>query len=612
MARKVRQFDEWIQGSSAASDPARGEYNSKNAQVYENGTLGVRPGWRLRSQSANSFDPTVDTLTSATWYVGSGESPRLHISYYDISGAAMRSAEYIISSGVWSNDSAHAKGSNTDNLKPKRYPDSYKIQSEFDGIKMLTHDGGVYKAGVSTMGAGVYSIPATAEVQTDDSTTTFTVDDVSAFEEGDTIYIFEADGTSRFSKVIDTIDVPTKLITITVAGASIAVGDLVQTTNSINDDGFPRAVTIYRERAYYWGYSAAPGRVYYSEPADFSRVYLNSFFDVSYDPTTINVGTITSMFAVKNALLIGREDNRWLVLTGTSPENGTLRELGRDPVPDWNTAAVVDNAVYFLNPAAKGVTIATPSSVETKELSYLSPTAYPGSTEVRPDALFMPQKSVGNDVTGDLFLPGRTVGDDETIVAVERVNDVYNLSTWEHDSADGENLHFSTGWPNNMWAVIQDGAEFHVYSRNNTLNRPAKTTGDTHSYPLTSESGDAGGTSAVVRLGETVASEGKIIRPSKVVIDLDYWKGGDFDTPSLSIDATVSGTESTTPEDILTTQTVTTTGWADSSGDLPYKRRVAVALPNAQFGTRFFVQLSFDGIALDTVQVYYDEQDDPR
>jgi hypothetical protein len=59
-------------------------------------------------------------------------------------------------------------------------------------------------------------------------------------------------------------------------------------------------------------------------------------------------------------------------------------------------------------------------------------------------------------------------------------------------------------------------------------------------------------------------------------------------------------------------QTVTTSGWTDTVGDAPYKRRVAVALPNLQFGTRFRIRLTFDNVAIDTVQVYYDEQDDIR
>ena len=610
MGQKVRSFNKWSQGSSASMDPALGEYNSKNAQVYENGTLGPRPGWKELAQS-NQTHVFTDTPAGVTWYVGSDEVPHIFVTYWDSSAAAGRQAELITTTGAWTNDILSLHFNNTNNLAPKRYPDTWKMQTDFDGIKVITSGGGIYLAGAANVGTGVWPVPAAAEVTVDTSSTVFEVDDISYFAAGDTIYIYDYEGTYRYSKIIDSIDVAAKEITITVAGASIIVGDLIQTTNSINDDGWPRAATIYRERAYYWGYSAAPGRVYYSEPADYSRVPILNFFDVSIAASEAGVGVITSMFAVKNALMIGREDNRWMVLTGTSPENGTLRELGTDPVPDWQTGAIVDNAVYYLNPAGQGVGIATPSAIETKELSYMSPTAYPDSTELRPDPLFMPAKGVGDDVTGNLFLPGRTVGDNNTIMAVERANDVFNLSVWEHDTTDADNIFFTGGWPGELWAIMDDGAEFRSYSRNVTLNRPARSA-DTLSLALSVEDGVTTGEGAVVRLGETVAGEGKIIRPTKVVVDLDYWKGGTYEDPSLLVDGTVMGTEAAASQDAFAQQTVTTTAWGDTTANLPYKRRVAVALPNTQFGTRFEITLTFESLALDTVQVYYEEQDDPR
>ena len=59
-----RIYNKWRQGSSAAGDPDVTEYNSTNAQVYENGTLGPRPGWR----SLANYSRGSDSLTGLQWY----------------------------------------------------------------------------------------------------------------------------------------------------------------------------------------------------------------------------------------------------------------------------------------------------------------------------------------------------------------------------------------------------------------------------------------------------------------------------------------------------------------------------------------------------------------
>ncbi len=374
-------------------------------------------------------------------------------------------------------------------------------------------------------------------------------------------------------------------------------------------DGDARIVVVNRERAYYFGISAAPGRIYYSNAADFSTVGATSSFDTNADKDAY-AGAPVDAWSVKNALLIACKDNRWLVLTGASPDNGSLKELGKDVVPVTGTAALVDNQVFFLSPTGHGVVVATPGFVEAEALRYLSPLAYPGSTEGRPTNSFMPQPAVGDDVNGFLFLPGRKLSDDDQIVAVERTNGTWNLSRWDTDTAP-EDIVFSRGRPNEMYCAADLGSDWDFYSRNHTLNRPANS-GDSKSVALGSEANTASGSDVVVDLGETLAGDGMIARPVKVVIDLDYWKGGNYSDPELAIDATVLGTMADTPEDEMAQQTVDVSSWTNSSGDAPLKRRVAVALPNLQFGTRFRIRLTYDNLALDTVQVYYDEQDDPR
>ncbi len=392
---------------------------------------------------------------------------------------------------------------------------------------------------------------------------------------------------------------------------TVSTSTTIGTPAAVNTtDGYGIGAVIYRERAYYWGFNTKPGRIYYSDPADYSTVGATSSFDVNADVDSY-AGAVVGMWSIKNALLIATKDNRWMVLTGTSPENGTLRELGKDTVPVLNTAAIVDNELFFLNPTAKGVVVATPSFVEARALEYLSPTAYPASTQSRPATNYMPQMAIGDEVTRSLFLPARNISNAADLVAVERVNDTWNLSRWDIDAVTPGDVFFTRGRPGQMWALVTNTTDFVPLSRDFTLNRPANS-GDSRSQALGSESYVTGGSSVVVDLGEIEAGEGKILRPVKVVLDLDYWKGGNYSDPELAVDADILGTESDTSTDTLAQQTVTVTSWANTSGDLPARRRVPVALPQGQFGTAFRIRLTYDNLALDSVVVYYDEQDDPR
>lgn len=608
-SRQVRVFSKWRQGPGGTMDPAVSEYNSENMQVYENGTLGVRPGWRALPQTNGTrvSAPSTDHIRSLVWARSTANAEFLLCLFTDTSDASNRKYDrFDLSTNTWASGASLLNTKLPNTLHAPEYQAGQKVDSWNDGLTLTAI--GAYIAVADGTDEGNFAIPVIADdfVATVTSTTVFTVNDAAAMglAVGDIIDIYQADGTSRATnRTVSALVGNT--VTISVAAAGLAVGDLIMLDGStINSPGYPAAVTIYRERAYYWGFSSNPGRVFYSEPADYKHVQTLSFFDVNNSADEA-VGAVTGMWSVKNALVIGRADQRWMVLTGTSPENGTLRELGRDPVPDFPSGVIVNNELYYLNKAAVGVGIANPSAVDGKTLAHLSPLAFPGSTYARPHNPFSPEHGAGDETTEDFFLPG-VVGTEDPIYSVERTNDVMVLSRWEPATVDS--MFFTQGAPGEIYGIIDEGSTWQVYSRNYTLNRPAKTN-DSRSRPLTNEDGTA---TAVVQLGETLAGEGKKIRPIKVVLDIDYWKGGQFVDPSISIDGLVLGTEAATPEDAIATQTVTTSSWANTVGDVPYKRRVSVALPNAQFGTRFIITLTVDNLALDSVQVYYDEQEDPR
>jgi len=537
MRQSVRIYRDWRQGSSGSADPAAAEYNSENAQLYENGTLGPRPGWKEITESGTpGMDQAADELVGVQWYPETDGGQNLAVVVYDTTATAHAFDTFDLDSGSWDNNlRALADLADTGaELSPALYDDSPKAP--------VANDGSIITS------IGPYLLFATAT----------------------------------------TIG--------TVSAVTTASGDA-------------RAAVVNRERAYYYGIASKPGRIFYSNAADFSTIGSTAFFDINADVDSV-AGAPIGLWSVKNSLLIACKDNRWLVLTGASPENGTLKELGKDVVPLHATATVVDNTVWFLSPTGHGIVAASPGFVETEQLAHLSPLAYPGSTESRPSNSFMPQSGCGDDVNGSLFLPGRKLSNDTSILAVERTNQVFTLSRWVRQSTT-EDVVFSKGRPNELYCAVDNATDFAMYSRNYTLNRPANS-GDSLSVALGLEADTASGTDVVVDLGEHAAGQGMVVRPVKVVADIDYWKGGNYSAPEFAVDATVYGTEAATPEDVMAQQTVTTSGWTDTVGDAPYKRRVAVALPNLQFGTRFRIRLTFDNVAIDTIQVYYDEQDDIR
>lgn len=366
---------------------------------------------------------------------------------------------------------------------------------------------------------------------------------------------------------------------------------------------------VYRDRTYAFSINSVPGRIYYSDAADYTTYQTASFFDVNAASASEN-GAVIGMWPVKNALLIARKDDRWQVLTGVSPENGTIRELGRDIVPNYNSAATLDNQLFFLQRNGQGVVVASPSFVETEALKHLSPTAYPASTQVRPNTAFQPMKGISNEASSFLMLPGRNNGDDTTIVAVEQINGVFNLSRWIHSAAVTD-IFFTAGRPGEIYSMVDEGSVWQIYSRNETLNRPANS-GDGLSVASSLENGVSGGSDVILDLGTIESDDDNLLRPVKVVAVVDYWKGGNYAAPTLAIDATVSGIDGDTPSDAAAQVVVSSTSWDASTGDAPNTRRVSTSLPQLQWGTKAKIRLTFNNLAVDNVRVYYEEIDDIR
>lgn len=544
--RQRRVYEKWSQGPTGSGNDDAGDYNSVNAQVYENGTLGPRPGWKKLTvaNGTKGHDAANDELAGCLWFRDTDDDDRFALFYRD--------------------------DSDSDNLK-------------YD----------VFALASPTWSAGGNTISAqgdTASIHPPGYATTSRHKKVDVWNDG-----FVLSGIGPYLSVATTngIGAPTK--------PTIA-------------DGNPASVTRYRERAYYWGFANKPGRIYYSDPADYATVGATSFFDVNLDVDSI-AGAVTGVWAVANSLLIARRDDSWLVLTGTSPENGTLREIGRDITPDFLSGAVFDGQVFFLNRSAQGIVVASPSSVDANSLRHLSPTAYPGSPFERPDDSVFPAQAVADDVSQNMLL----MFEDDWSLGVEYVNGVFTLSEWKRSDPVVADTVFSRGRPGILWAVVHNTSAtpdtFDVITRDFTLNRPARGS-DTYSSPLSEEYGNFQGSArCLVRLSPVRGAAGSVVRPVRIVLDIDDYQDqlAPDDEPTLAIEIQLEGVEYQNADHDL--QADTTININPDLTSLPgtgvNRRRLTYHIDQAAWATRFYVDLEFDGMALDTVIVDYEELQDP-
>ncbi|MEE9125356.1 MAG: hypothetical protein V3U14_12835 [candidate division NC10 bacterium] len=375
---------------------------------------------------------------------------------------------------------------------------------------------------------------------------------------------------------------------VATVGAYTVVGSGTPTTATLPGSDDAAGVTIYRDRAYYWAIDANPGRFYYSDIGAFSTVASTSFIDdLAVDVTSTSTGIIGA-WVVQGSLFFATRDNSWYSLTGESPVTGTIRYRGQAQTPDYAGGVVVDDRVLFLDTLAQGFHVVTPGSLM-GGVSHLSPTAYPGSTSERPDPIFDLYPGLSDYDTKAVFLPGTNSH------ALERVNGVWNVasSTNVFAACLGPGGRMAHGFATNSNIAFRDF----------TLNRPGNS-GDTYSVALN--------TNPIVDLGEIEASGGRLVRPVKVVFDVDYWKGGNYSSPVLKVDATVKGLEADTSEVSATQITVATSAWDDTTGDAPSARRVSIALEELAFGVRTHIRVTLNNLALNVVQVYYEEDTDPR
>lgn len=556
MATKVRRrvFEDWAKGTYGTTSPLQGEYTGYNCQVYKSGAIGPRPGFvQWTFTGSPQFNEAADDFVGIMWYRDNVADPYVVISYTD--------------------DPAGTPGYDEEVLQV--VPSTNTLNR------------------VST---------ATGNRQ---------------WEVLDQGFVGKTDGTGYVENHARKIEM--WAVHDIVASAGVLKSPyplLVSVTGGPSDAA---ALTLYNNRIYAYGSDTSPGRIWFSDEGDFSTYTSGNTFDISPDASEYGLAVI-GVWATASGLLMARRDGVWFVLSGVSPETGSLRELEKDRVPDALGGAQVDDAVFFLNKTGYGVTVARPSTIDSRTFEHLSLLHIPRMEYIWRNN-FQVKGSVSDEYNRNVILSGtRYYNIDTEWMAVELVNGVWNYSLWVYEDSSSD-VWMCPGEENTFWMMVIDGTDLHVMSRHYTLDRPARSSKDQYSVALTveqernttQEAAFGVDNGMLVRLGDTYDKEGDLVRPTKLVLDIEYWKE-DTDYEDVSILATpvIRGTpDATTPEVTGTTVTVSTTGWPDTdasndSDPTGLRHRVEVPFEFLPFGTSFYIDIEGESFAIHRAIVEYE------
>lgn len=555
-------FDNWRAGESGTrgTRDTFPQWHGNNVQLYDNGAVGPRPGWKDIFTSGWSFDFTSDDFVGI-----------LH--RYEPS--------------TLTDSDGNTYGS--------------LVVAYKDFTNLYLEEGTLAPAGVTSPGTQLTYTVATHPVAS------------AGFPPGHGVpytYFMWHDGQE-----------------LTIVGG--AVFEDFDTTSPVvsnpnTSDGYPSKAWVHRDRAYYYGFSSKPGRIYYSDPADYATVGSTSYFDVTYNPDQLGAAVI-AMWSISNTLLIALRDGTYLALSGVSPETGALRPLGKSRVPSPADHAVVWNEeVWFLSKNGWGINRISPSNFDTQSGQMYRPALQDADEAfVRPGETHQPVVDLVHDYAYFPTREDRKASSRGDMNALVFVNGSWTYETWETQfPANAYPWSFTGGHENRLYAAFmredQTDTDLQLYSRNFTLNRPGRTD-DLVSTSLHDEFGSTGYGEATLQLADILAKPGFEIKLERVVVEFDYWSSTGYETPSIIVTPQTKGIAGAADSDQAVPAAVTiasgTDGeptWATSTGDTPELRTSLHSFADDVYGTAISLSFKLESTAIRRVTVIYDEREIER
>ena len=323
--------------------------------------------------------------------------------------------------------------------------------------------------------------------------------------------------------------------------------------------------TVYRDRSYVAGVSgssAEAGRIWYSEPGQWTTYLSDNWFD-DCTPNVAGVH-IAGLWGLRNGLLICTEIGDWWVLSGADPVQGTLRYIGNGPVPTSPHHVVVANdRVMFLSRDMRyGVTMVSTSGIDTTTLA----AARPGFEALTRTSAIGPNRAMYSSLVGAVVLPYGDSSGNPALVnhrSLELVNGAWNYSIVDWNTSGDVNWWDYSSDGQYIYALIEDDttSKFYIVRREIYTERFM----GVDEQPPWSASGNTNVGHVV--LDKVTHNAGYLIRPRRIDLKLRHWQG----YPSASI--TPAGTVKVyieTPsggKTLVSSKALDPSGWATSMGD---------------------------------------------
>ena len=524
-------FDNWSGGNWGAYGAYNGgkmdppKYQAVNLQMYKNGTLGPRPGWkRLGSLARTQGSTAIEyDLEGFDWVPGVPGGP---------------------------------------------------VSDEVDGFLLVNHEDGDMIIEVKTATSGTSIVldghpglaPHLGELSASRKNVAWHSSNQIVYGADD---IFESLSTA--STTGTAITWPTNFSPGQVVfhrDRAYAIGD-----------SWNASATSWPDRIHY----SDPGDITTWGATSFLDVGVGGTFG----NTRPVVGSMFSLkngllFYTSSLPVVSNESRgNWYILGGQNPVVGNLSTLEQDTrVPHyWHSGVLFKDLVFWLDKFGRGITFHDGSKVRT-DFDYIRPF----NTALRPNGEVVDlHNAVSLPSVDALFLPFGIQGTVEHesnyewvtgLQAFELVNGVWTRSQirdpWldDVDSTNSGKPAYTRILHDKIALATEDqedGADVRFFTRDITLDRPANSS-DTYSAETEAYAGSGGQSPfAVLQLPEVEPPDGHPARLRQIIVDIDYWNASGFSTPDIDSIKAIYRSRGKTPDTTEKTVEVLSSGEFDDA-----------------------------------------------
>ena len=356
------KYGDW--GSFGPEQTGR-HYHAVNCQVYENGTIGPRPGWTFWGELSTPILPTALLWRSPgnrTEYLSQTRNRWLHLEGRKITGAgnseSLSDDPYVSIVPIHpfhlvGGKDRHFTISPTEAVVP--YPDDSPV---FPSVPEWWE---------SSSGTDARPMPSWVH--------TASVGDGALVTVNGRVYTQVFDGYTPAGPD----GLPSQLGTLTAhTGVRPAISVTADPTSTPKDalvlDDYPTIAEPYGVRMFYTGVEEGETDVWFSNPNNFSNLERTDVLQNRFGTTIADSYSsgIIMLKEVPDGLLVGTVDGKMYTLRGATPQDGTFRLLETVGAPSHPGGYVlVAGQVFYVPPDGRGVVITNADGVDSTTFQHL-------------------------------------------------------------------------------------------------------------------------------------------------------------------------------------------------------------------------------------------------